>query len=214
MIAVEDVDGNLAAALHALTNLRGQRLLDVGTGTGRLPLLLAGQAAQVIGVDLHGDMLREQAVQRHLALGKWPLVQADARALPSANAWANVVTAGWALGHMRAWYAGDWQAQIGQALEEMSRVAAPGGWLVVMETLSTGSLVPAPPTPELAEYYVWLEHERGFSRQEISTDYQFVSVDEAVTLTEFFFGPDLAAKIRRNGWARLPEWTGLWSRQV
>jgi hypothetical protein len=37
-------------------------------------------------------------------------------------------------------------------------------------------------------------------------------VDAAVARTEFFFGPELAEKIRANGWARLPEWTGVWHR--
>jgi hypothetical protein len=39
-------------------------------------------------------------------------------------------------------------------------------------------------------------------------------VDEAVERTEFFFGPELAATIRANGWARLPEWTGVWSKKI
>ena len=45
----------------------------------------------------------------------------------------------------------------------------------------------------------------GFRRQTIQTDYHFASVDEAVARTEFFFGPELAARIRELGWARLPE---------
>lgn len=136
------------------------------------------------------------------------------RALPFPCAWADVVTAGWAIGHLRGWYAEDWRAHIGQILSEMQRVVAPGGMLVIMETLTTGSLTPAPPTEGLAEYYAWLEGEWGFRRRAIRTDYQFASVEEAVATTEFFFGVDLSAKIREQGWARLPEWTGLWSKQV
>ena len=40
------------------------------------------------------------------------------------------------------------------------------------------------------------------------------TTEEAVARTEFFFGPELAARIRANGWARLPEWTGVWSRRA
>ena len=79
-----------------------------------------------------------------------------------------------------------------------------------METMTTGSLTPAPPTPALAEYYAWLENEWGFQRQVIATDYQFASVEQAVEYTAFFFGEELARQIRANGWARLPEWTGVW----
>ena len=60
--------------------------------------------------------------------------------------------------------------------------------------------------------YTWLEKKWGFTRQEISTDYQFASVEQAVAHTEFFFGRKLAAAIREQGWSRLPEWTGVWSK--
>jgi hypothetical protein len=86
--------------------------------------------------------------------------------------------------------------------------------LVIIETLTTGSLTPAPPTGALAEYYGWLEREWGFWRQIIRTDYVFGSVEEAVARTEFFFGVELASAIRANGWARLPEWTGVWSKRT
>jgi ubiquinone/menaquinone biosynthesis C-methylase UbiE len=214
MIAAEDHDGQLLPAIERVAQLRGKRVLDLGTGTGRLPLLIDGLAAQVVGLDLHRDMLRQNAAQRQLQGGRWPLVQGDMRHLPLRSAWADVVTAGWAIGHLRSWFADDWQAQIGRVLREMHRVVAPGGALIIMETLSTGSLTPAPPHAALAEYYEWLEQEWGFSRATISTDYRFGSVDEAVARTEFFFGADLAAKIREHGWARLPEWTGVWSKQV
>jgi ubiquinone/menaquinone biosynthesis C-methylase UbiE len=214
MIAAEDRDGQLLPAIERVVPLRGKRVIDLGTGTGRLPLLFGGQAAQVVGLDLHRDMLRQHAAQRQLQGGRWWLAQGDMRHLPFHSAWADVVTAGWAIGHLRSWFADDWQAQIGRVLDEMHRVVAPGGVLIILETLSTGSLTPAPPHTALAEYYDWLEQSWGFQRETIPTDYHFASVEEAVARTEFFFGPDLAAKIRAQGWARLPEWTGVWSKRI
>jgi ubiquinone/menaquinone biosynthesis C-methylase UbiE len=214
MIAVEDVDGNLPTAIRAAAPVQGKRLLDLGTGTGRLPLLFAGEAAHSVGLDLHRAMLSENAAQRARLGGRWDLVQGDMQTLPFPPACADIVTAGWAIGHLRAWFAGDWQAQIGRVLREMLRVAGPGGVLIILETLTTGTLRPAPPTPELAEYYAWLEGEWSFARQAIATDYQFPSVEAAATQTEFFFGPELAAEIRRRDWARLPEWTGMWVKEV
>lgn len=213
MIAPEDVEGNLLSALQRIAPLAGQRLLDLGTGTGRLPLLLNGMAGPIVGIDLHAAMLQENERQRGQMMGQWRLAQGDNRALPVPTGWAEVVTAGWAIGHLRAWYSAEWQLQIGRILREMHRVVAPGGALIIIETLTTGSLTPAPPTPGLAEYYAWLEGEWGFERQTIRTDYQFASVEDAVNLTEFFFGADLAAMIRQRGWARLPEWTGVWGKK-
>ncbi|RME97833.1 MAG: class I SAM-dependent methyltransferase [Chloroflexi bacterium] len=214
MVQPEDADGNLLPALERVAPLDGRRILDLGSGTGRLPLLLAGRAAQVVALDLHTGMLREHLRQRELRGGSWPLLRGDMRALPVSAGWADVVTAGWAIGHFVGWYGAEWPAQIDRVLKEMHRVVRPGGALIIVETLTTGSLVPAPPNKGLARYYHRLETTWGFSRQQIRTDYQFDNVDDAVARTEFFFGAELSAKVRANGWARLPEWSGVWGKSL
>lgn len=214
MIAVEDVDGNLLPALERIVPLAGKKVLDLGSGSGRVPLLVAGRAAQVLALDLSRAMLREQKAQRDRVGGNWDLVQADMRWLPVPDRWAEVVIAGWAIGHLRGWFDADWKQQIGYVLEEMHRAVASGGAVIILETMTTGSLKPSPPTRELAEYYQWLEEDWGFRREVIQTDYQFSSVEEAIAYTEFFFGAELAAAIRQHGWARLPEWTGVWGKVV
>jgi ubiquinone/menaquinone biosynthesis C-methylase UbiE len=214
MIAPEDVDGNLLFTLKQITPLENITLLDLGSGTGRIPILLHEIVKQVIALDLNYPMLQEQGNQQQTIGAVWSLVHGDNRLLPFLDHWVDLVTAGWALGHLRGWFVGDWQHQIGRILAEMERVAVPGGSLIIMETLTTGALEPAPPTLELAEYYAWLEESWGYTRHTIQTDYLFASVDDAVAKTEFFFGPELADLIRENGWARLPEWTGVWCKRV
>ncbi len=214
MIDREDVEHHLIDALEAICPIRGRRMVDIGSGTGRIPLLFDGIAGQMIAMDIAPDMLRQNATQREKAGGTWDLVQADNRRLPLPDGWAEVVTAGWAIGHSCGWYPQTWREEIARAVGEMERVACRGGTVIIMETLSTGALEPAPPNADLAAYYRMLEQECGFRRDTISTDYQFGSVDEAVAYTEFFFGQELADKIRANGWARLPEWTGIWSKTV
>jgi ubiquinone/menaquinone biosynthesis C-methylase UbiE len=214
MIAAEDVDGNLPSALESITTFLGKTVLDLGTGTGRIAHLLADRNAFIIGIDLHQGMLLENQTQRMITGGEWELVQGDMHDLPLPDRCADIAIAGWAIGHLRSWFADDWHFHIGQVLNEMHRMAKSAGALIVIETLGTGSLVPEPPTAELAEYYDWLENIWGFTRQEIQTDYAFNSVSDAVDYTEFFFGETLAEKIKQNNWSRLPEWTGIWVKRT
>jgi ubiquinone/menaquinone biosynthesis C-methylase UbiE len=211
LVAAEDAGGGLAAALAARLPLRGARLLDVGTGTGRVLRLLARAGARVVGVDQAAAMLR--VAQGHIRAEELDatLALADAAALPVAGGWADGAVAGWVFGHLRTWRADRWRDAIGRCLDEMRRACRPGATCVVIETLGTGADAPGPPTPELADYYAWLEGERGFVRATLRTDYRFGSVDEAVQVIGGFFGPELAARVAARGWATVPEHTGVWS---
>ncbi len=210
MILAEDVDGNILTALNAVCPMLGKKVIDFGSGTGRIPLLTQGLPEIIIGLDLNFPMLQEQKKQRDEHKGKWPLVQGDMRKTPFPSAWADIVIAGWAIGHLRSWFSSEWQKQIGYAIEEMYRIVKDGGSVLILETLGTGSTNPAPPVVELEEYYSWLEKDHHFTRHIIQTDYLFSSISGAVESTEFFFGKSLANKIQRFGWKRVPEWTGLW----
>jgi len=211
MIQAEDVENNLLPAIERVASLTGKRVLDLGTGTGRLPLLFGTLPSQMLCIDLYAAMLREH--KRHKN-GLWGVAQADMRQLPVPSRWADIITAGWALGHFTGWYGHSWQYEADKVLQEMHRIVRPGGALIIIETLTTGSLTPAPPGPKLAKYYGWLENAWGFSRQEISTDYQFQNVTETISCTEFFFGIELSNQVRVNGWSRLPEWTGVWGKRL
>jgi ubiquinone/menaquinone biosynthesis C-methylase UbiE len=223
LIAAEDADHNLLPALQSLAPLAGARLLDLGSGSGRIPLLLRGLGCEIVAVDLHRGMLEEQKKQmlslqtsdgeRSKPQAGWSLLQADGRALPLPAGWADVVTAGWAFGHFTGWYPDDWQQQAARAVAEMQRAAKPGATLIILETLGTGALQPAPPNAALAAYYAWLEGQHGFARTTVATDYDFGSVERAAELCGFFFGPEMAKCVRANGWSRVPEFTGIWSKQ-
>ncbi len=213
MISAEDVDDNLLATLSSLVPFQGKRVLDLGTGTGRIPLMLGGKAIQVLGLDISRAMLHQNQTQRTRVSGSWTLICGDMRHLPIISGWADITCAGWAIGHLQSWFNTEWRYQIGQVLSEMQRVTGPGGSLVILETLGTGCLKPTPQVI-MVEYYHWLEQEWGFSSQVISTDYQFASVDEAAKYTELFFGPELVIQIYKQGWSRLPEWTGVWRKKL
>lgn len=205
LVSREDWQGNLVAAIGEIRPLTPTTtLLDLGAGTGRVARLLAAQVGRVVALDREWAML---AVAR-----TWvgDTAVADHRHLPIPNAVADLVTVGWSLSHFVRWYPADWQQQIDQALTEMRRIVAPGGTLVLIETLGTGRTTPQPPHAGLAAYYHLLETRYGCQTRWIRTDYRFASPAEGVRLASFFFGDGIAATFLPDQPTILPECTGLW----
>jgi ArsR family transcriptional regulator len=120
-------DGPVEAALAEL--LRGPgglgHLLDVGTGTGRMAELFAGDAAQVTALDRSPDMLRLARTRlQHLPAGKVELVQGDFAQLPFSAASFDTV-----LFHQVLHYAQAPEA----VLAEAARVTMPGGRIAIVD---------------------------------------------------------------------------------
>lgn len=217
MISREDYEGNVLKVLEGILPRRfgggepiiHQHIIDIGSGTGRLARLTAPVANQITALDIspHMLVLAKENLAQH---PHCTFAAGDNRMLPLKSACANVVMAGWSLGHSVGWYPDTWRVEIGRVLAEMKRLLLPGGRLIVFETLGTGSENPNPPNPGLAAFYDWLENERGFESQWIRTDYQFESAEEAARLTRFFFGDELADRVLAQNLAILPECTGVW----
>jgi demethylmenaquinone methyltransferase/2-methoxy-6-polyprenyl-1,4-benzoquinol methylase len=116
-----------AAALSGVR--RGQRVLDVATGTGDLAARLAGMAGpggMVVCTDINAAMLergRARMVDEGLA-GNLAFVQADAERLPFPEAEFDCVTIGFGLRNV---------TRKERALESMHRVLKPGGRALVLE---------------------------------------------------------------------------------
>lgn len=213
MISFEDHENNLLSTIESITRLADASIIDLGSGTGRLPILFKPFKPNLVALDISYQMLFEQKTQMIANGDAWDIAQGDIRILPFRDAWADLTTAGWAAGHFCAWYPEKWQEYIDTVVGEMLRVTKDDGTVMIMETLGTGQEIPAPPTKDLARYYQQLEEKWGFNREEVRTDYKFASVEEAKQNTAFFFGEALSKKIEEEQWQILPEWTGVWHRK-
>lgn len=114
-----------AALLKALGREKLGRLLDIGTGTGRMADLLAERADHVVALDRSPEMLRlARARLQKLPPHRWELVQADFSALPFDPASFDTLVF-----HQVLHYAQD----PGYALKEAARVCRPGGRVAIID---------------------------------------------------------------------------------
>ena len=210
LVSCEDYQGNILRALMRIRALDGLEMVEMGAGTGRLTRLLAPLARTIRAYDVSLHMLNLASVRlKALGLANYQLAVGEHCRLPSKNASANLVIEGWSFGHLVRWYPQTWREEIEEVLCEVKRVLRPGGTVIIIETLGTGTEMPHPPSSELEAFYSWLE-EYGFAAKWISTDYRFASLIEAEELTRFFFGEALADRVVKEKRIILPECTGIW----
>jgi len=98
-------------------------LIDIGTGTGRMLEVFAGQADSALGIDRSSEMLRLARAKLH-DRPNTELRQADLYALPMADGAADV-----AILHHVLHFA----QQPGAAIAEAARVLGPGGRLLIAD---------------------------------------------------------------------------------
>ena len=121
-VAEEQVE---AAMLAALGDAPVGRLIDIGTGTGRMIELFAPRAHTALGIDRSSEMLRlARAKLGEQGLANAELRQADLYALPMGDGEADV-----AIIHHVLHFA----QQPGAAIVEAARVLAPGGRLLIAD---------------------------------------------------------------------------------
>jgi SAM-dependent methyltransferase len=112
-------EGLREADARLLGDVRGRRVLELGCGAAAGARWLAGQGAEVTGLDLSAGMLRHAAEAARRSGVRVPLVQADALALPFRDATFDVVCT--------AFGAIPFVADSGAVMREVARVLRPGG---------------------------------------------------------------------------------------
>ena len=210
LVNAEDCEHHLPAFLRSIADWRGKTVLEGGLGTGRVTEMFIEPARRVVGFDREAHML--DAARERLApfANKLELRVADNLALPLLPEKADVFIEGWSWGHAVVDGPGDVEETTEALFAQVRKNLAPGGTVVLIETLGTNALSPAAPHPRLAEFYQILQSLYGLRQTALSTDYRFSSAAEAAEVLGFFFGDAMARAIRAAGAAVVPEWTGVW----
>lgn len=209
LISREDHDGNILRAIDEIINVHGLDVLDLGAGTGRLTLVLAPRARSIRAFDASSEMLRvcrERLIASGLA--NWRVDVADHRRLPVADRSADLAVSGWSVSYLAVWNQDHGRLELDKWLSEMKRVLRKDGTIILFESLGTGNEEPVR-LQHVESTYRWLD-DNGFQNKWIRTDYQFESVEEAAELAGFFFGAEMADRVRKTRSVILPECTGVW----
>ena len=166
--------------LHAGAFASGDRVLDVGTGTGVMALALAPLVYHVVGVDLSAEMLAKAAEKNHAA--NITFVQGDVRELNFADATFEKATARMVFHHVLE------DAELG--IREICRVLKPGGIFVLSEGV--------PPIPEVRDWYTEMFSYKETRRTFMEDD--LVHLAEAGEFTEIKCVRHISKRVSIGNW--------------
>ncbi|MFC6287968.1 class I SAM-dependent methyltransferase [Nocardioides sp. GCM10027113] len=176
-----DPDGRLEQAMRGLAGWQGRTVLDLGCGSGYHLPRFAEEAARVIGVEPHPDLVA-LARRRTRSLPHVEVHQGTAQSLPLSDASVDVVHVRW------AYFFGP---GCEPGLAELDRVVRRGGTAFVIDNDATRSTFGAwfrrgyPNVDPVAVERFWST--RGWTRTPVDIRWSFASrADlESVVLIEF-----------------------------
>lgn len=214
LVAREDYQGKILAALNEIVPLHGLRVVEFGAGTGRLTRPLSVIVNRIAAFDIEPAMMARARVNLdETGMTNWNVAIADNRQMPVASSCADLVLEGWSFNHVMAWHPDDWRERIDGMLAEMARILKPGGSAILLETMGTGSRRPQIPNRRLELLYAYWQEQCGFGFRWVRSDYQFASPHEAFELMRGVFSESLTKKWLRDGMTILPQCTGIWWRR-
>lgn len=216
LVAHEDRQGNLGAAIGGLVP-PGSAVLELGAGTGRVTRLYAPVADRITCCDRSDHMMGRARLNLARFGGRidYRLVDNDAFArgagegLPAGiDGPYDVILEGWALGHSAVAHSGELEAWLAALQAGLEALLAPGGKIVIVETLGTNVEKACAPGPVLARFYELLEKSYGYENKVIDTSYGFEDLESARRIMGLFFGEALANSIPGP---EVREYSGVWT---
>ena len=224
----QDHEGAILRAIESVCPLSSVcQAADVGAGTGKLARILSPHVASIVVVDRSAEAIAVAQSRNTVSECAMHFHVADLRTLPIASESVDLAVAGWAVSYLKSenetWYpdgssGGPWREEVDAALAELDRIVAPGGTIILFETMGTAVESSQRSGSWLYRHF---REQAGFSQRHIRTDYRFPSKRSALSSLSFFFGKGVASRAEKLLAATadegepciVPEVTGMWWRR-
>ena len=178
LVDAEDHEGNLRRELQRICSWRGRRVLEAGTGTGRVTDLYIREAAAALCLDGSAHMLERARLRLQAFADRITFQVADNLALPPVSEPYDVFVEGWAFGYTAVHSQQPLAETTRELLSGVERCLVPGAPMILIETLGTDREEVGAPHPTLTEFYEAQEKSFGFQRTVLRTDYRFPDVEQ------------------------------------
>ncbi len=213
LVDCEDYQGNLKDLLHSEINWKQKTVYEAGIGTGRVSKLFIENIKFLYGFDISGHMLSKARENLNGFSGKIDLRPGENSNLPLIEEKADIFIEGWSFGHTIIDNSENSESTFQNIYTRIIRNLKPCGKIIIIESLGTNVESPAI-IKTLEDFYLLLENRYQFCRNVVRTDYKFKSVEEASRITGFFFGDQMGEEVRRQGRMIVPEFTGVWTKEI
>jgi ubiquinone/menaquinone biosynthesis C-methylase UbiE len=206
----EDFQNNLSKKLFEIADFTGKTVIEPGIGTGKVTKLYIEKAKFVFGLDRANHMLERAKMNLSDFSDKISFHNIDNLNIAGINLKADIVIEGWGFGHTINDNELAIKETVKKLLEQCRQVLNPGGKIIIIETMGSGTNKPGAPMASLAQFYTILEKDYGFQNEIVRTDYRFDSVEQAARICGFFFGEQFSDYVKSNELKIVPEFTGIW----
>ena len=214
LVSSEDYKKNLSRHLLSSFEWTDQRVIEAGTGTGRVTAMYIPLVQSAACLDRSDHMLQAARKRLEKYQNKISFSIAENTSLPALPQKYGIFVEGWSFGHSVVNGKGSIEYLCRLLLQNACKNLHEHATIILIETMGTNAEGPRPPSSRLEEFYSCLETQYGFNRITLETDYKFATVDEAARIMGFFFGADMHDLIKSKGQMIIPEWTGIWTRKV
>ncbi|MBN1647183.1 MAG: class I SAM-dependent methyltransferase [Spirochaetales bacterium] len=214
LVNAEDYAGNLRAFLQRATDWHGTIVCEAGIGTGRVTRMYIDSVQRVYGFDRETHMLDACSINLADYSSRLELAVGNNTEFPGIPEKADIFIEGWSFLHTMADNEDHCRSVFAKMYREISLNLKKNAIMILIESLGTNVQAAAPPTPAAEKFYALLELEYGFSRHILNTDYRFPSCNEAARIMGFFFGNRMAELVSIQGKSVVPEFTGVWKKQL